>query len=278
MDLGCKLIVGRELQEEPPCLSPFSYRGVCTEIFFYIFIFASEGRDGEEGDQPRVGGLVRPRCTLLMLSQCFLSLSLELVLRDRLGTLAHLMPGGQQKTTGRRLRPCPLRRGHPHAARRPPLVARLPTSPETLVAQPSGASVLGARGAAETVSCPRLPPQKRHRHTRPPADPRCHPNRRLRRPSRDLTGRAASSAVVLSCLVSPPPATPVFLLVFSPPLPLPRPAPSSLGSAQVNGSPPRLHGSPAHVTSPSRFFLCVYLSYFPSFPPFSFPLPPSSAM
>lgn len=65
---------------------------------------------------------------------------------------------------------------------------------------------------------------------------------------------------------------------FSPSLPLPPPAPSSLGSAQVNGSPPRLHGSPAHVTFPSRFFLCVYLSYFPSFLPFSFPLPPSSAM
>lgn len=37
----------------------------------------------------------------LMLSQCFLSLSLELVLRHQPGTLACPMPGGQQKMTGR---------------------------------------------------------------------------------------------------------------------------------------------------------------------------------
>lgn len=214
MDLGCKLIVGSELQAEPPPLPPFSCRGVCTEIFS-TFLFLPQ-RDGTgRGGQPRVGGLVCPPCTSTNAVSVF-SLSLS-----RARTPVPTRHPGPSHARGpaeedRPLRPCPLRRGHQHAARRSSLVAHLPTSPETLVAQPSGASVLGARGAVETVSCPRLPPQKCHRHTRPPADPRCRLYRSLRRPSRDLTGRAASSAVVLSCLVSPPPATPVFLLVFSP--------------------------------------------------------------
>lgn len=269
MDLGCKLSWGVSSRKSR-LPAPFSHRGVCTEIFLrFYFCLRGTGRGGGRAAAGWGLGLSTLHSTNAV---SVFSLSLF-----RARTPVPTRHPGPSHARGpaeddRPLRPCPLRRGHPHAARRPLLAAHLPTSPETLVAQPSGASVLGARGAAETVSCPRLPPQKRHRHTRPPADPRCHPNRRLRRPSRDRTGRAASSAVVLSCLVSPPPATPVFVLVFfPPPLPLPPPAPSSLGSAQVNGSPPRLHGSPAHVTFPSRFFLCVYLSYFPSFLPFLFP-------
>lgn len=172
MDLGCKLIVGSELQEEPPSLPPFSYRGVCTEIFLR-FYFCLRGMGWGGGGQPRVGGLVCPHCTSTNAVSVF-SLSLS-----RACTPVPTRHPGPSHARGpaeedRPLCPCPLRRGHQHAARRSSLVAHLPTSPQTLVAQPSGASVLGAWGAAETVSCPRLPPQKRHRHTRPPADPRCH--------------------------------------------------------------------------------------------------------
>lgn len=78
----------------------------------------------------------------LMLSQCFLSLSLELVLRYRPGTLAHPMPRGPEED--RPLRPCPPAAGPPAQQ---PATRHLPASPQTFIAQPSGASVFGARGA-----------------------------------------------------------------------------------------------------------------------------------
>lgn len=63
MDLGCKLIVGSELREEPPSLPPSAYRGVCTEIFStFLFLPQRDGMGRRKG-QPRVGGLVCPHCT-----------------------------------------------------------------------------------------------------------------------------------------------------------------------------------------------------------------------
>lgn len=167
MDLGCK-IVGSGLQEEPPSLPPFSYWGICTEIFSTFLFFVSEGwvRMGGGVGQQRAGGLVCLLCTSTnAVSVFFLSLS-------RACTPVPTWHPGPSHAGGpaeedRLLRPCPPRRGHQHAARRSPLVARVPTSPQTLVAQPSGASVLGARGAIETVSCLWLPPQKHRRHATP---------------------------------------------------------------------------------------------------------------
>lgn len=150
-----------------PC-PPISCRGVCTEIFSTFLFFVSEGwvRMGGGVGQQRVGGLVYPLCTSTNAVSVF-SLSLS-----RARTPAPTRHPGPSHAGGpvgedRPLCPCPPRRGHQHAARRSPLVARVPTSPQTLVAQPSGASVLGARGAIETVSCLWLPPQKRRRHATP---------------------------------------------------------------------------------------------------------------
>lgn len=85
-----------------PC--PRFPTGESVQRFFYVFIFASEEWDGEEGGSRGLGAWSVHTAPLLMLSQCFLSLSLELVLQYQLGTLAHLMPGGQQKKTGRSAR------------------------------------------------------------------------------------------------------------------------------------------------------------------------------
>lgn len=156
MDLGCKLIMGSGLQEEPPSLPPFSDWGACTEIFFYIFIFCLRGTGWGGGGTWRDGGMicVHP-VPPLMLSQCFFSLSLELVLRHQPGALAGCpMPGA----SGRRQAAPPVSatRGHQHATRHPP-----PASPQTLVAQPSGASVFGARGARRDCALPSAPtPEK----------------------------------------------------------------------------------------------------------------------
>lgn len=213
MDLGCKLIVGSELQEEPPSLPPFSYRGVCTEIFLR-FYFCLRGMGREEGGSRGLGAWSVHTAPLLMLPQCFLSLSLELVLQCQLGTLAHLMPGASRRRQA--APPVPAAAGAP--ARCPPLLARRPSAYLTTDSCCPALRGLSARGAGSRRDCvlPSAPAPETPSPTRPPADPRCHLHGRLRRPSRDLTGRAASSAVVLSCLVSPPPATPVFLLVFFP--------------------------------------------------------------
>lgn len=153
--------------------------------------------------------MVCPPCTLLMLSQCFLSLSLELVLRYQLGTLAHLMPGASRRRPA--APPCPLRRGHPHAARRPPAYLTRDSCCPALRG-------LRARGAGSRRDCvmpsapaPETPPphQATSRSALPPEPKTPEAIAGPHRP-----GRLVCS--VLSCLVSPPPATPVFLLVFSP--------------------------------------------------------------
>lgn len=209
---------------------------------------------------------------LLILSQCFLSLSLELVLRYQLGTLAHLMPGASRRRQA--ALPVPAAAGAP--ARYPPLIARRPSAYLTRDSCCPALRGLSARGVGSRRDCvlpsapaPETPPphQATSRSTLPPV---------LKTPEA-IAGPHRPGRLVCSCIkLSRVPSShhpSVSSSFFSPSLPLPPPAPSSLGSAQVNGSPPRLHGSPAHVTFPSRFFLCVYLSYFPSFLPFSFPLP-----
>lgn len=175
MDLGCILMWGvGSRKSHHPC-PPFSYRGICTEIFFYVFIFCLRGMGWGGGVGQRwVGGLVCPPCTSTNAVSVF-SLSLSRACTPVPTRHPGPSHAGGPAEEDRLLRPCPLRRGHQHAARRSSPVAHLPTSPQTLVAQPSGASVLGARGAVETVPCPRLLPQKCHHHTRPPADPHRHP-------------------------------------------------------------------------------------------------------
>lgn len=89
MDLGCKFIVGSGLQEEPSSLSLFSELGSLYRDFFLHFYFLPQ-RDGVgRSGWWRVGGMVCVHSAPpLMQSQCFLSLSLELVLRHQPGTLA----------------------------------------------------------------------------------------------------------------------------------------------------------------------------------------------
>lgn len=158
--------------------------------------------------------------------------------------------------------PVPAAAGAP--ARCPPLITRRPSAYLTTDSCCPALRGLSARGARSRRDCalpsapaPEMPPphQATSRSTSPPI---------LRTPeaSRDLTGRAASSAVVLSCLVSPPPSTPVFLLVFFP-LPPSSPSCSSLGSAQVNGSPspPSWITSSRHVSF-SFLFVCLFKLFF----------------
>lgn len=84
-----------------PC--PRFPTGESVQRFFLHFYFLSQ-RDGlgwEEGWGSRgLGAWSVYSAPLLMLSQCFFSLSLELVLRYQPGTLAHPMLGGQRKKTG----------------------------------------------------------------------------------------------------------------------------------------------------------------------------------
>lgn len=162
MDLGCKLIVGSGLQEEPPSLPPFFRLGSLYRDFFLHFYFLPQ-RDGKgrRGGARRGGGMVCVHSVPpLMLSQCFFSLSLELVLRHQPGTLAGRPTPG---ASGRRQAapPMPATAGAP--ARCP-----LPASPQTLIAQPSGASVFGARGSRRDCVLPSAPtpetPSPHHQH------------------------------------------------------------------------------------------------------------------
>lgn len=260
-----------------PC--PRLPTGESVQRFFLRFYFCLKGMGWGGGRGSRgLGAWSVHTAPLLMLSQCFLSLSLELVLQYQLGTLAHLMPGGQQKKTGRSARArCGGGTSTPPAAHR--------SSPSAYLTTDSCCPALrglSARGAGSRRDCvlpsapaPEMPPshQATSRSSLPPVLKTPEAFAGPHRP-----GRLVCSCIKLSRVPSShhPSVSPI---VFFPFPPSPPPAPSSLGSAQVNGSLPRLHGSPAHVTFPSRFFLCVYLSYFPSFLPFSFPsLPPSPAM
>lgn len=179
----------------------------------------------------------------------------------------------------RPLRPCPLRRGHQHAARRSSLVAICLPHHRLLLPSPPGPQCSG-RGEPQRL-CLALGSRPRNATVTP--GPQQILVAACTEDSGGLRGTSPAGPPRLHCIkLSRVPSShhpSVSPIVFFPFPPSPPPAPSSLGSAQVNGSLPRLHGSPAHVTFPSRFFLCVYLSYFPSFLPFSFPsLPPSPAM
>lgn len=96
----------------------------------------------------------------LMLSQCFLSLSLELVLRYRPGTLARPKPGGQRKKTGRSAR---ARRGRGTST---PARCHLPHH-RLLLLSPPGPQCLG-RGeprkdcALPSAPTPEMPTPRRH--------------------------------------------------------------------------------------------------------------------
>ena len=209
--------------------------------------------------QRRVGGVV---CRLvsvhpappLMLSQCFFSLSLELVLRYRPSTLAHPMPGGPVEED-RPLRPCPPAAGapaHSPAARRPTCLITDSCCPAL-----RGLSVWGEGSRVETE--PALGPRPQKCQRLAASDPRRHPA--LRTPEA-IAGprRPASSAVVLSCLRVPSSLHPqcFFWFFFSPFRPS-SPCSPSLGSAQVN----RLPLPPASWITSSRhvsfsfLFVCV---------------------
>lgn len=172
--------MGRGLQEEPSSLPPFSHRGVCTEIFLHFYFWPQRVGLGKEWGQRRAGGavcrLVCPSGPPLMLSQCFFSLSLELVLRYRPSTLARPMPGGRARRQA--APPAPACGGGMPAARRPP------AAPQTLVASPPGPQCLGRGEPPRDCALPLAPEPRSHRRRR-------HPPRR--RHTEDSGGRRGTS-------------------------------------------------------------------------------------
>lgn len=159
MDLGCKLIRGEWAPGRATIPSPFAHRGVCTEIFFYIFIFCLQGRGlGEEGaGQRRVGGMV---CRLLgppgtptnAVSVFSLSLSRACT------PVPTWQPGPSHAGgAGRRLAtpPVPTRGGGTStSARRPPPTCLTTDSCCTAL---RGLSVRGSGSRVETVPRPQPP-------------------------------------------------------------------------------------------------------------------------
>lgn len=169
MDLACKLIIGSGLQEEPPSLPQFSYRGVCTEIFSTFLFFAQRGGMGRVRDGGGWGHGLCPPCTSTNAVSVF-SLSLSRACTPastRHPGLSHA--GGPAEDDGP-LRLFPLRRGHQHAALPP---TRLPHH-RLLLPSPLGPQCLGRGEPVETVPCPRLPPQKRQHHTTSRSTPPPH--------------------------------------------------------------------------------------------------------
>lgn len=261
MDLGCKLIRGEWAPGRATIPVPVFVPGSLYRDFFYIFIFCLRGMGlGEEGvGQRRVGGVVcRLLCVQLapplMLSQCFLSLSLELVLRYRPGTLAHPMPGGPEED--RPLRPCPPWRGHQH---RSPPPATCPPHHRLLLPSPPGPQCSGLGELCRDCAPPSAP-HARNAAAKPPPRPRRHCA--LRTP--EAIAGPRPGRLVRSCIkLSPCPSSlhPRVSSVFFSFPPSSSCSPPFFGSAQVKRLPslPCLHGSPAHVMFPSLFFLCVFI-------------------
>lgn len=242
---------------------PAPPRGVCTEIFSTFLFFASRG--GVAGGGRAAGGCglqaaarLRPP---LMLSQCFLSLFLEL----HSGTRPSPGPSHAGGPAGRRqaVQPGPLGGGARKPAHRPP-------RHRLLLPALRGLSVWGEGSCVETVPHPRPHPRNAAAATAA-ATATVAAHGGPRRPSRELAGRAASSQVVLSCLRVPLPRPNVSSDFSLPSLP------PSLGSAQVKRLPP-LHGSPLTSCFLLFLYVCVDFSCFFFSLPFLLALPPSSAM
>lgn len=167
--------MGIRLQEEPLSLPPFSHRGVCTEIFSTFLFFVSEGWDWgrREWDSRGLGawsvGLSVHLSPPLMLSQCFFSLSFELVLRypTRRPGPSHAR-GASGKKTG-----CPararLRRGHP--ATQPTACCLVCLIIDSCCPALWGLSVWGEGSCLETVPRPRPPTPEMPVPAPPPPDP-----------------------------------------------------------------------------------------------------------
>lgn len=260
MDLGCKLIVGRELQEEPPSLPRFP-TGESVQRIFLRFYFCLRGMGRGGGRAAKGGGVVCPPCTTNAVSVFSLSLS-----SSYSGTNWAPWPVSRQGPAedDRPPRPCP-RRGH-----RPPPAAISYLARDSF-ASPPGPPCSG-RGSRRDCVMPSLPPQKRRRRTRPPADPRC-PRTEDSGGHRAPAGRLVCSCIELSRVPSSRPPS-----VSSSPLP---PSPSCpllprFSTGKRFPSPPSWITSSRHISF-SFLFVCLF-KLFPLLPPFSFPLPPSSAM
>ncbi|CAI9161137.1 unnamed protein product [Rangifer tarandus platyrhynchus] len=164
MDLGCKLIRGERAPGRALVPAPVFPPGSLYRDFSTFLFLASEGRAGEGGGgQRRAGGmvcrLVCPSGPPLMLSQCFFSLSLELVLRYQPSTLARPMPGGRAR---RQAAPPASAHGGGTSASRRPLAA-----PQTLVASPPGPQFLGRGEPRRDCALPSAPePRSRRRRRR----------------------------------------------------------------------------------------------------------------
>lgn len=189
-----------------------------------------------------------------MLSQCFFSLSLELVLRYRPSTLARPMPGGRARRQA--APPAPAHGGGTPAARRPP------AAPQTLVASPPGPQFFGRGEPRRDCALPSAPEPRSRRRRHPP-------RRRHTEDPEAAAGPRRPGRLVCSCIeLSPCPPPPCLPCPVFPLLALfPR---FSTGKAVT--LPPRLMDH--QLTSCFLLFsfcVCLFKLFF--FLPFSFPSP-----
>lgn len=191
--------MGSELQEEPAPFPSFPTRESVQRFFSTFLFFVSKGWLGEQVGWEAAGS-VSTSSPPLMLSQCFLSLSLELVLRH-LTLRAGLSHVGGPAERRQAVQPEPTRSRAPANQPHPLPLHRL------LLPSPWGLSVWGEGSCLETVPhpwppTPEIPAPPHHSQTSH------HTALRTSRSSRDHAGRAASSHS--SCIkLSPCPFLPL---------------------------------------------------------------------
>lgn len=201
--MGCKLICGEKAPGRANIPTPVSHRG-SVQRFFYVFIFCLTGNNWEYSGGGRGGGyrfcvhLSPP----LMLSQCFFSLSFELVLQHLTLRAGPSHVGGSAERR-QAVQPAPACSGAP-ASHTYCLVCLFIDSCCPAI----GASVFGVRGAAYRL-CPTFDPSPQKCQPAPPTQPdQRHTALRTPGPSRDHASRAASS--YSSCIkLSPCPFLPL---------------------------------------------------------------------
>lgn len=250
--------MGRRLQEEPASLPPFHtrdlYRDFSTFLFFVSWDNWEYSGGGGDGGYRFCVHLSPP----LMLSQCFFSLSFELVLQHLTLRAGPSHVGGvSRKKTGR-----PARTRLQRGTSQPHLLPRLPLH-RLLLPSYWGLSVCGEGSCLKTMPhlqplTPEMPASTTN--TARPAPHRTEDSQGLR--GTMPAGLPRLTQVVLSCLRVPSHCPNVSSDFFFPSLP-PLPSPSLLpGSTQVKWllSLPSLclHGSPAHVMFPSLSSVCVF--------------------
>lgn len=207
MDLGCKLICGDWAPGRATTPAPVFPPGSLYRDVFYIFIFCLRGMgwDGmgfggaAEGWGQGLWAALCPPCTCTnAVSVFFLSLSRACTpVPTRHPGPSH---AGGASGRGQAAPPVPACGGGTSTpARRPP--PHLPHH-RLLLPSPPGPQCLGRGEPRRDCALPSAP-DPRNANTSPPPDPRHHAALRTPEAIAGPDGRAASSAVVLSCLRVP---------------------------------------------------------------------------